>query len=170
MSPVSFLLTLISLPPCHVQVVRIMTQDHGVTVETKPLPAEPVLTTHAATGISSVPLDNSTAASEQTLPSSPETLSTDQHDAVKETRAQGTQEENDKVDREMEKHRGAIREVKGHQAQGTVVPGIEDDRLWAMFRRFNNVSRFCSPASLLFESNSLMRSTTASSPCPLSTN
>lgn len=45
------------------------------------------------------------------------------------------------VDANVEKQKGAERELKGHAEQGTVVPGIEDDKLWSMRRRFDNVSR-----------------------------
>lgn len=46
-------------------------------------------------------------------------------------------------DREVEKVKAGRRELMGHAPQGTVVMGLEDDRLWAMLRRFDRV-RLCS--------------------------
>lgn len=44
------------------------------------------------------------------------------------------------VKREVEKVKAAEREVKGEKPEGTIVKGIEDDRLYAMLRRFDVVS------------------------------
>ncbi|WRT66094.1 uncharacterized protein IL334_003047 [Kwoniella shivajii] len=41
------------------------------------------------------------------------------------------------VHREVEKTKAETRELKGEKPQGTVVSGLEDDRLWAMLRRFD---------------------------------
>lgn len=44
------------------------------------------------------------------------------------------------VSREVEKTKAEARELKGEKPKGTVVSGLEDDRLWAMLRRFDTVS------------------------------
>ena len=41
---------------------------------------------------------------------------------------------------ETEKKKAERREVEGKQPIGTVVPGLEDDTVWAMLRRFDKVS------------------------------
>ena len=45
------------------------------------------------------------------------------------------------VAREVEKTKAERMEIKGEKQQGTVVAGLEDDRLWAMLRRFDVVGR-----------------------------
>lgn len=52
------------------------------------------------------------------------------------------------VDAQVEKVKGAEREAKGHEEQGTVVPGMEDDKLWAMRRRFDAVRKRALPPRL----------------------
>ncbi|KAK4701207.1 hypothetical protein P7C70_g5032, partial [Phenoliferia sp. Uapishka_3] len=50
----------------------------------------------------------------------------------------------------VEKTKGDEREEKGEDAEGTVVEGIEDDKLWAMMRRFNvQVNHTLSPPTKL---------------------
>lgn len=44
------------------------------------------------------------------------------------------------IGREVEKTKAAEREIKGEPVEGTVVKGLEDDRLYAMLRRFDAVS------------------------------
>jgi hypothetical protein len=44
------------------------------------------------------------------------------------------------INREIEKTKAEERDLKGEKPKGTVVSGIEDDRLWAMLRRFDVVS------------------------------
>lgn len=44
------------------------------------------------------------------------------------------------VHAQVKKLQGAERELKGEPEQGHLVPGIEDDKLFAMMRRFNQVS------------------------------
>jgi hypothetical protein len=46
------------------------------------------------------------------------------------------------VAREIEKTKAEEREIKGERPLGTVVSGIEDDRLWQMLRRFDVVSAY----------------------------
>lgn len=45
------------------------------------------------------------------------------------------------VDAQVEKVKEAERELSGHEEQGTVVPGIENSKLWYLRRRFDTVSR-----------------------------
>lgn len=49
------------------------------------------------------------------------------------------------VNAQVEKHKADRREVFGEEPQGTIVPGLEDDKLWAMIRRFDVVSSPLSP-------------------------
>ena len=67
------------------------------------------------------------------LPTNPNTHPTDQKRALEN-------EKPEVVSREVEKTKAAERELKGEEALGTVVRGIEDDRLYAMLRRFDTVS------------------------------
>ncbi|KAJ9095999.1 hypothetical protein QFC21_005362 [Naganishia friedmannii] len=46
---------------------------------------------------------------------------------------------------QVEKSKGDRRELKGLEPKGTVVQGIEDDKLWALMRRFDVVRPFRSP-------------------------
>jgi hypothetical protein len=46
------------------------------------------------------------------------------------------------IKREVEKTKAAEREVKGEKPLGTVVRGVEDDRLYAMLRMFDTVRPF----------------------------
>ncbi|GAA5950814.1 hypothetical protein JCM21900_002026 [Sporobolomyces salmonicolor] len=41
------------------------------------------------------------------------------------------------VNAQIEKHKADMRQVKGEEPEGTIVPGLEDDKLWAMIRRFD---------------------------------
>lgn len=41
------------------------------------------------------------------------------------------------VEAQAEKVKGDEREERGEEAGGTVVAGLEDDKLWALLRRFN---------------------------------
>lgn len=43
------------------------------------------------------------------------------------------------VNAQVEKHKADKRELYGEEPQGTIVPGLEDDKLWAMLRRFDVV-------------------------------
>ena len=45
-----------------------------------------------------------------------------------------------KVDAIVEKVKGDEREELGEEPEGTIVDGLEDDKLWALVRRFNVVS------------------------------
>lgn len=67
------------------------------------------------------------------LPTNPATHPREQQQAIKD-------EHPAVVAREVEKTKAAAREVKGEKPKGTVVSGLEDDRLWQMLRRFDVVS------------------------------
>lgn len=67
------------------------------------------------------------------LPTNPATHPAEQREAMKH-------EHPTVIAREVEKTKGAEREIKGEPVGGTVVKGIEDDRLFAMLRRFDEVS------------------------------
>ncbi|BGP14892.1 hypothetical protein JCM10213_003753 [Rhodosporidiobolus nylandii] len=41
------------------------------------------------------------------------------------------------VNAQVEKHKADKREIMGEEPGGTIVPGLEDDKLWAMIRRFD---------------------------------
>ncbi|GAA5927527.1 uncharacterized protein JCM15063_005925 [Sporobolomyces koalae] len=41
------------------------------------------------------------------------------------------------VNAQVEKHKADKRELEGLEPKGTIVPGLEDDKLWAMIRRFD---------------------------------
>lgn len=66
------------------------------------------------------------------LPTNPNTHPKEQQEAIKH-------EHPEVVGREKEKTKAAEREVKGEKPEGTVVKGIEDDRLYSMLRRFDEV-------------------------------
>ena len=54
------------------------------------------------------------------------------------------------VNAQVEKHKADKRELYGLEPQGTIVPGLEDDKLWAMLRRFDNVRPSPSASLSLF--------------------
>jgi hypothetical protein len=66
------------------------------------------------------------------LPTNPATHPEEQKRAVQK-------EDPAVVSREVEKTKAEARELKGEKPKGTVVAGLEDDRLWAMMRRFDTV-------------------------------
>nr|ODN82538.1 hypothetical protein L203_05347 [Cryptococcus depauperatus CBS 7841] len=68
------------------------------------------------------------------LPTNPTTHPAEQKEAVKN-------EHPAVVRREVEKTKAEERDLKGENPLGTVVHGLEDDRLWAMLRRFDVASQ-----------------------------
>lgn len=64
------------------------------------------------------------------MPTNPATHPEEQKEAIKEEHPQV-------IKREVEKTKAEERDLKGEKPQGTVVAGLEDDRLWAMLRRFD---------------------------------
>ncbi|KAL7421556.1 hypothetical protein Q5752_003325 [Cryptotrichosporon argae] len=100
--------------------------------------------TAAAAPTSTIDPDKPSAESAPTaLPTNPTTHPAEQAEAVKD-------EHPAVVGREIEKTKAAERELKGEPPKGTVVHGIEDDRLWAMLRRFDvQISHVLHPATNL---------------------
>lgn len=66
------------------------------------------------------------------LPTNPNTHPEEQKEAMKN-------EHPAVIKREVEKTKAAEREIKGEKPLGTVVRGVEDDRLYAMLRMFDTV-------------------------------
>lgn len=56
-------------------------------------------------------------------------------------------EELDPVAADLEKKAADMRDLLGEEPEGNVVPGIEDDVLWTLIRRFDTVSRDEHPAT-----------------------
>jgi len=73
------------------------------------------------------------------LPTNPAASPEEQRQAVKD-------EHPATVAREVEKTKGEERELKGEAPEGTVITGLEDDRLYTMLRRFDTVCQFSHPA------------------------
>ncbi|BGP38891.1 hypothetical protein JCM10449v2_002829 [Rhodotorula kratochvilovae] len=54
------------------------------------------------------------------------------------------------VNAQVEKHKADKRALYGQEPQGTIVPGLEDDKLWAMIRRFDvQISHTLTPPTKL---------------------
>ena len=85
-----------------------------------------------------------TATIDPNVPSSeskPTALPTDPSTHPEELKQAVEEEHPAVVSREYEKTRAEERELKGERPEGTVVAGLEDDRLYAMLRRFDTVGR-----------------------------
>ncbi|EIW70937.1 hypothetical protein TREMEDRAFT_73606 [Tremella mesenterica DSM 1558] len=115
----------------------------------KPLPTLPLV--HPSTDLNpnavpSATIDPDKPSSESSptaLPTNPNTNPTEQAKAMKE-------EHPAVVNREIEKTKAAEREVKGERPLGTMVRGLEDDRLWAMLRAFDrDITHVLHPATHL---------------------
>ncbi|KIR55879.1 hypothetical protein I315_01761 [Cryptococcus gattii Ru294] len=100
----------------------------STTIPTAPLD-NPGAQTQAPTA-SIDPNKPSVESAPTALPTNPATHPEEQKEAVEEEHPQV-------VKREVEKTKAEERDLKGEKPQGTVVAGIEDDRLWAMLRRFD---------------------------------
>ncbi|KGB74623.2 hypothetical protein CNBG_0461 [Cryptococcus deuterogattii R265] len=100
----------------------------STTIPTAPLD-NPVAQTQAPTA-SIDPNKPSVESAPTALPTNPATHPEEQKEAVEEEHPQV-------IKREVEKTKAEERDLKGEKPQGTVVAGIEDDRLWAMLRRFD---------------------------------
>lgn len=105
----------------------------STTIPTAPLD-NPEAQTQAPTA-SIDPNKPSVESAPTALPTNPATHPEEQKEAVEEEHPQV-------IKREVEKTKAEERDLKGEKPQGTVVAGIEDDRLWAMLRRFDTVSAF----------------------------
>lgn len=95
-------------------------------------PADPTAPKAAPTA-SIDPNKPSSDSAPTALPTNPNTHPGEQKEAIKNEHPQV-------VKREVEKTKAAERELKGERPLGTVVRGIEDDRLYAMLRRFDTVN------------------------------
>ncbi|KAL0250702.1 hypothetical protein I308_102885 [Cryptococcus tetragattii IND107] len=100
----------------------------STTIPTAPLD-NPEAQTQAPTA-SIDPNKPSVESAPTALPTNPATHPEEQKEAVEEEHPQV-------IKREVEKTKAEERDLKGEKPQGTVVAGIEDDRLWAMLRRFD---------------------------------
>lgn len=107
--------------------------------EPKPLPATP-----AAAPASAVPEPKDDAAAPAVAPAAahePATTLPVGHGVHPVRQAEALDSAPDHlVDANVQKQKGAERELQGKPEQGTIVPGIEDDKLWYMRRRFDTVS------------------------------
>jgi hypothetical protein len=114
------------------------------------VPAKPVEPQHAQIPDASHPSTNSnpsnptapTASIDPNIPSSesaPTALPTNANTHPAEQKEALKHEDPVVVRREVEKTKAAEREVKGEAPLGTIVRGIEDDRLNAMLRMFDTV-------------------------------
>ena len=115
-------------------------------------PVEPIQPVHAVQPIPpaeqapTATIDPNIPSSESAptaLPTNPATHPQEQKEAIEN-------EHPAVVAREVEKTKAAEREIKGEKPKGTVVAGLEDDRLWQMLRRFDVVSDCFIPATVLF--------------------
>jgi hypothetical protein len=97
-------------------------------------PADPVAPKTAPTA-SIDPNIPSSESAPTALPTNANTHPDEQKEAIKH-------EHPEVIKREVEKTKAAEREIKGEPALGTIVRGIEDDRLNAMLRMFDTVC-FC---------------------------
>lgn len=103
-----------------------------------PLSDQPAAATasHLASKTPTSTIDPNVPSSESAptaLPTNPSTHPEEQKEAIKN-------EHPAVIHREVEKTKAAAREIKGEKPKGTVVAGLEDDRLWQMLRRFDVVS------------------------------
>lgn len=125
--------------------------------QSKALPATPmdhdVPYSNPSTGPATSTMDPNVPSSESAptaLPTNPSTHPGEQAQAVRD-------EHPAVVTREVEKTKAEEREIKGEKPEGTVVAGLEDDRLWTMLRRFDGVRlvvRLLMDLQLIFNSKS----------------
>jgi hypothetical protein len=129
------------------------TIQDGSHPSTESHPADPTAPKQAPTA-SIDPNIPSSESAPTALPTNPNTHPAEQKEAIKN-------EHPEALKREVEKTKAAEREIKGEKPLGTIVRGIEDDRLYAMLRMFDTVSplRSRSPVLELMISTSLMSCT-----------
>ncbi|WVO22305.1 uncharacterized protein IAS62_003635 [Cryptococcus decagattii] len=119
-------------PPASQQIV----EAHEIPVPDAPsttIPTAPLDNPEAQTQAPTASIDPNKPSVESAptaLPTNPATHPEEQKEAVEEEHPQV-------IKREVEKTKAEERDLKGEKPQGTVVAGIEDDRLWAMLRRFD---------------------------------
>lgn len=115
---------------------EVPAQQHRVSDTTHP-------STESHPDDPTAPKQAPTASIDPNIPSSqsaPTALPTNPNTHPAEQKASLEKEHPQVVKREVEKTKAAQREIKGERPLGTVVRGIEDDRLYAMLRRFDTVS------------------------------
>ena len=116
-----------SLPP------RRPTSVTGTSAEATPVQPAAVQSTPQPPTATIDPNIPSSESAPTALPTNPATNPRQQQEALKH-------ESPKVVARQVEKTKAAEREVKGEKPKGTIVHGLEDDRLYAMLRRFDTVS------------------------------
>ncbi|ORY32602.1 hypothetical protein BCR39DRAFT_564238 [Naematelia encephala] len=117
-------------------------------------PNQPQPTNDAPPTASIDPNVPSSESAPTALPTNPGTHPEEQKQAIKE-------EHPAVVAREVEKTKAAERELKGEPPKGTVVSGLEDDRLWTMLRRFDmQITHVLHPATHLPPAEPDLRQTT----------
>lgn len=89
-----------------------------------------------AQGTAVVPATQAHAAPAHALPTAPSVHPEAQAAQLEKT----AREDPGLVAGEVEKAKAGRREVEGKEPKGTVVQGLEDDRLWALLRKFDEVS------------------------------
>jgi len=107
------------------------TIQDGTHPSTVSHPSEPTAAKQAPTASIDPDIPSSESAP-TAIPTNPNTDPKEQKEAMKN-------EHPAVIKREMEKTKAAEREIKGEEPLGTVVRGIEDDRLYAMLRMFDTV-------------------------------
>ncbi|WWC89593.1 uncharacterized protein L201_004518 [Kwoniella dendrophila CBS 6074] len=109
-------------------------QPHQATVPSVPStsthPTSKGSTSEQAPTASIDPHKPSSESAPTALPTNPATHPEEQKKAIQN-------EHPEVIHREVEKTKAEARELKGEKPKGTVVHGLEDDRLWAMLRRFD---------------------------------
>lgn len=126
-----------AVPPVH---NGLTTHDDAATApitddphpSTASHPADPTARAQAPTATMD-PNKPSSESAPTALPTNPTTNPKEQKEAIKN-------EHPEVVKREVEKTKAAEREIKGEKPKGTIVMGLEDDRLYAMLRMFDRVS------------------------------
>ncbi|WVQ82424.1 hypothetical protein IAT38_004552 [Cryptococcus sp. DSM 104549] len=136
----------------------IATEPHKAPVLDAPATDPPAATTdpvQAQVPTASIDPDKPSSESAPTaLPTNPATHPEEQKQAIKN-------EHPEKVRREVEKTKAAERDLKGEKPLGTVIAGVEDDRLWAMLRRFDQqITHVLHPATHLPPSEPDLRPST----------
>ena len=89
-----------------------------------------------AEGAAVIPATRADAAPAHALPTAPSVHPEAQAAQLEKT----AREDPGLVAGEVEKAKAGRREVQGKEPKGTVVQGLEDDRLWALLRKFDEVS------------------------------
>lgn len=131
---------------------------HPATAQTDPVPKKTMASELPSTAVFDTPVRHdaslskgspatgpshvATSTIDPTVPSSqsrPTALPTNAETDPAEQKAAVRDEHPRVVGREIEKTKAEERDLKGERPEGTVVRGLEDDRLWAMLRRFDVV-------------------------------